>query len=536
MRRYVALLGLVASLTCTLPVMAAGLLTPDAGIVGLGRGGAFTALADDIMAAHYNPAGLWQLDGVQFSGGLILYEQRTTFLREGGEGRWKLDDMGAPVTTEGAYEAVHNQDKFRPIPEVALSIGLDNPDLTFAIGLYAPLAPWLTYPEYGANRYRMTYMRILQGNFFLSAGWRIADFIAVGAGFQLLYIEMKENFWAPSDIQTSSGSSPEHPQWDIHAEFQAQQWKPYWNAGIMVMPKDWLRFGVSFYPSYTFRGKGSVNLEGNVGGDYLKELDETMGQLVEFTDTSSMLVTGTDDDLIVSERVAPILKFGVLVAPTAWLNLEVDAEFQFWKGTDAIQAEGIDVDLMSEDGNTFVEELQSRVADIDACELGLVDCTQLESYKGPTGDGTYSIVQNYKNTFSIRFGGEIQPIQDVLGFRFGYGYESSAVPDETLNITSHDLPKHLLACGVSGRFKGFQAHFTYAHIFYEERTVAEADSVGVQTGLGGTPVNKIDAGTYSAASNILGLNLVFDFTGMHKAAKERKAAAVAQNQGLLASK
>ena len=207
------------------PAWGAGLFTPDTGIVAAGRAGAFIASADDNTALYYNPAGLHLMKGFQVRAGLMGLQNPVTFQRAGGEGRHKLDDTGAYLLdgtggpdVGGTFGEVSNLDKFRPIPEWSISYGFENPDLTIAVGLYAPLAPWISYPLYGANRYRLTKLRLIQGNFAMGLGWRLPaplDFIAIGGTFQIIYISMKQDFWASSDIENTTGSfNPEHPQWD----------------------------------------------------------------------------------------------------------------------------------------------------------------------------------------------------------------------------------------------------------------------------------------------------------------------------------
>ncbi|MDE3036079.1 MAG: outer membrane protein transport protein, partial [Nitrospirota bacterium] len=44
-----------------------------------GQGSAFTAQADDASAVYYNPAGMTQLPGIQFSGGMLFIGGGTSF-------------------------------------------------------------------------------------------------------------------------------------------------------------------------------------------------------------------------------------------------------------------------------------------------------------------------------------------------------------------------------------------------------------------------------------------------------------------------
>ena len=542
---------LVFLLACSwaVPAWCAGLFTPDTGIVAMGRGGAFVATADDNSALYFNPAGLWQMDGLQVRGGMLGMLHPTCFTREGGADRYKLDDWGNPIGMSGDYETVQNENQWRPIPEASVSFGLENPDMTWALGLYAPLAPWLEYPEFGANRYRLTRLGLVQGNLALGWGWRLPgpmNWLAVGATFQVIALEMEQDFWASADLEAEGdGTNPEDPQWDIHTAFSAKQYIPYFNVGLMFIPSERVRIGVSIQPPYTFEGAGSVELHGTSGDRYLEQVKEDFGDLLGLAgidlDTAPLNITGVDDDITVTTHQPAILKAGVAVQPVSWLDLELDGHFEFWSVAEAVVASEIDVPLehCDDDGcQPLQDELQDRVSggaiEIDPCDpaLDLVDCSSLGNYRGSGGDGTYSIALNWKTSYGIRFGGEVQPFKSLgeqVGFRFGYAFESSAVPDETLSLMMIDNNKHLFGLGVSFRDTWLEVHVSYAFILHHTRTIGSDASVGMQTGLSGTAVNKVDAGTYCARDHLFGVNAAFNFSAMHKAAKARK---LARTQGV----
>jgi len=535
---------LVLLIVCSWAVSAsaAGLFTPDTGIVAMGRGGAFVATADDNSALYYNPAGLWQMKGLQVRGGMLGMLHPTCFTREGGEGRYKLDGWGNPVGTAGSYETVHNENQWRPIPEGSISYGLEKLDMTWAIGLYAPLAPWLEYPEYGANRYRLTRLGLVQGNLAFGWGWRLPgpmDWLAVGATFQVVAIEMNQDFWASADLEAEgNGNNPEDPEWDIHTAFSAHQYIPFFNVGLMFIPSDRVRIGLSIQPPYTFEGEGSVELRGATGRHYLEQVKEDFSFLLEGAgidlDTSPLMITGLDEDITVTTHQPAILKAGVAVQPASWIDLELDAHLEFWSVADAVVASDLNVPLehCDEDGcHSLEQELTDRVSggdmEINPCELGVVDCSTLGEYRGPDGSGTYVIEQNWKTSYGIRFGGEVRPFTSLgrrVGFRFGYGFESTAVPDETLSLMMIDNNKHLFGFGASFRDTWLEVHLSYAFVLHHTRTVGSDTSVGMQTGLAGTAVNVVDAGTYCARDHMFGVNAAFNFSAMHKAAKERKMA------------
>ena len=62
----------VSSILFSSSLFAEGFRILDHGAAATGQGAAFSAQADDPSALHYNPAGMTQLKGIQFSAGTLL--------------------------------------------------------------------------------------------------------------------------------------------------------------------------------------------------------------------------------------------------------------------------------------------------------------------------------------------------------------------------------------------------------------------------------------------------------------------------------
>ena len=287
MRRFALCLLL---LVVPLPASAGGLFTPDVGSIGLGRGGAWTGRASDVVGAlYYNPAGLWQVDGWTVSGGLNLHRTHRTFQRADGPA--------------GPYELTESTPHVRPIPEVGIAWGLPKPDLTIALGLYAPPAPIQRFDPDGPGRYRLIDQELIQGNIALAVALRPVPWLSFGASFQLLLMELTESFKASAAVlATGDETNEEDPDWDVTANFTANSVQPYFNVGVMVMPLPWLRIGVSFEPPYKFNGKGHATLDGVVG---------TESSTLELLGEGALHVVGADDDITITAGLPGHLRFGI---------------------------------------------------------------------------------------------------------------------------------------------------------------------------------------------------------------------------------
>jgi len=513
------------------PVRAAGLFTPDTGIVGLGRGGANVTRADDLVSAlHYNPAGLQQLDGFHFQGGLLLLRNNFWLQRPGGDGGadggiYHLDAAGNPIegSLDQLFPRAENTTSFRPIPELGFAFGFDKPDLTIAVGLYAPLAPIQKFSAVGPGRYRLIEQELIQGNFSLCASWKPLPFLAVGASFELLFMQLQESFKASSDFLAAGDTyNAEDPQWDLTALFEARRLRPHFNFGVLVMPTPWLRIGFGVAPPYRFEGRGSASLSGVLGEQYFG------GPAGALAGSEPVYLAGTDSEVEVNIGLPGRLRFGLGFEPILGvLNFEVGVHLELWGGTGDVIASGVDIPLSNDDPADGIEPvpLDQYLDERGICAiLGSIepplDCVSLATYRGPEGDGNVLIPASFDNAFSIRFGGELRPLP-FLGIRFGYLYESPAIPASTQSLTMLDGHKHMASAGLSISLRGERGersladvHFSYAHIFYTTRSIPSLDSLGRTLTLEGVPSNSLDAGDYGGSSDLFGVTIAVQFAAI----------------------
>jgi|GEM_PF-2240856 len=490
--------------------LAGGLFTPDTGTVGLGRGGAWTARASDVAGAlYYNPAGLWQVDGWTLSGGTNLFSAERTFQRAQGE-------------AENPYPLVIKRSHLRAHPEVGIAWGLPKPDLTFALGLTSPLAPIQSYDPLGPGRYRVIEQELEQANVYFGAAIRPHRVIAVGATVQLVYLALRQSFAGQADFLSSGeATNPENPDWDVRAEITGRSLRPQFNIGVMIMPTDWLRIGVSFDPPYRFVGSGQASLSGVVGGE---------SAAVQAFGDGPLYVVGTDD-VQIDLGLPGHLRFGVDLAPIPdVLMFGLDAHFELWNGSGDLRADDVNLPLMYDnpDDDLAAEPLVDYLYRVGLCPVGSaigVDCgndvsqppgdgSSLASFRGD--DGSIVFPAEYRNTWSVRTGVEARPHPGV-GLRFGYLFESPAIPLASQSLIMHDGFKHMLAGGLSMRLGASpsnprpwaELNLTYSHVWYGDRTASAVQSRGRAVVLEGVPANPVDAGTYTASVNQVGLNIAF---------------------------
>ncbi len=128
----------VSSIIFPSPLFAEGFRILDHGAAATGQGAAFSAQADDPSALHYNPAGMTQLKGIQFSAGTLLIGGNIEFKSASGG---KVDgDLGGTIANPPPstfFLTAH-------LP----ALGLKNlPNWTVGIGVTSPFALQTEYPD-----------------------------------------------------------------------------------------------------------------------------------------------------------------------------------------------------------------------------------------------------------------------------------------------------------------------------------------------------------------------------------------------------
>lgn len=530
MRRVVP--ALLSLLLCA-PASAGGLFTPDTGMVGLSRGGANVANAEDIVGAlYYNPAGLVQQNGFNLEGGVIGMQSLRWFQRAGGDGGEELGqfDVGPDgVRIEGsrdrAFQTTTSSPHFRPIPEAGIAFGIEDPDITIALGLYAPMAPTQAFDRYGPGRYRLVEQTLVQGNINLGFAWRPIPWFSFGAGVQLLILSLEQSFVASGDIIAARraeisgevGVNAEDPQWDIYTSFEASQVRPYVNVGVLFEPLPWLRVGATWSPPYDMEGTGSAQLEGTLGEEFFSE-----GAIANLFGDEPVYVKAEDDDITISADLPMQLKLGVRVEPLPGIfDLEVDAHFEFWNPDADIAASNVDMPLMYDDPDRDGEEqpldeyLDTRGTDtFTMCDYisSTEGCAGLDVYRGEGGGGGVAVPAAFGTAWSLRVGGELNPVP-WLGLRAGFAYESAAIPLSTQALTMMDGDKLLGSVGLefrAGAWNGdsvFDVRATYARVEYLDREVSSDVAIARTIALSGVPTNPVDAGTYGGESHYVGLTV-----------------------------
>ncbi len=141
-----------------------------------GQGAAFSAQADDPSALHYNPAGMTQLKGIQFSANTLLIGGTTKFKSAFGprtNGNLGGTIANPPPTT--FYLTAH-------LP----ALGLSNfPKWTLGIGVTTPFALQVEYPNDSIITPVATKASLPLIDIKPTLAYKLNDYIAIGGGLDI---------------------------------------------------------------------------------------------------------------------------------------------------------------------------------------------------------------------------------------------------------------------------------------------------------------------------------------------------------------
>jgi len=456
---------------------AGGLEYPDNGTIAVGRGGAFGARADDLTAIYFNPAGLAGQRGTRLMLNANIINNDVTYTMR---------------DATGEYDPVHNSAGlfFAPMGAISTDFGLKN--ITFALGIYGPSAVGnVQYPENGVQRYELISMETLMAYYTFAFGARLHPKLDIGMSFQWAdmyysrYTEMV-NAWFGDGQGPESGYDAK-----IKIDF-SDRFAFAMLVGAMYRPTPAVTLGLTLRPLPVH-----LNCEGTIKqsypGGFLRSLDEK-GR-VYLSDNGAH----TSFSLPVMLRLAG--RYAHIRGDNEIFDVEADVVYEAW---------------------SLLKEMRVRFdgAMVIKQDVGTDDAHPINEV---------SIPRKYKDTVSVRLGGDYNVIPKKLALRMGGFYESGAVPVSSTNLDFLSFPRFGIGTGVTWSFWGFDLSAAYEHVFVLTQTVpVDGSDLFVQMPMStcqypytsescevqGQPTGrKIGAGKYETGIDVLSVGLTVRFDG-----------------------
>lgn len=505
---------------------AGGTEFPADGVRGLGRGGARFARADDPSVMLRNPAllaDLWD-DQAMLAGHLLLAD--SCFLPTGAYG-WGVNtpdvsDFGdGPVyinAPEGSTDLEGNpisgyaDDPFPEVcyegplpfyPQVALTMKLAD-DLGVGVGFFPPelasLAQWgnrdgtIDTPD-GRRPNPLRYLRSHLNASYFSAlgavGYRVADWIRVGIGFQWQLVVFQATTW---NLRTVSRD----PSFDVRADaFGRDLFIPGAIASVHLVPADPIDVAVGFKWSDRIRGKSKLDLTaGAFGTGEVFEYIDASGVTQRLGSTIPTTVHNNTGEVDNPPIWVPQLSFGVRFAdrlkprPRDWglaqqlagpavedamaterWDIEADVIVYFNSVYDetSLIHDDARVRLPSIDRNGIVGEINATIGECIAWQEAHARGEDVDTSEECPGKSASTTKYKGQDQISLRVGGDYNVLPGVLALRAGGSYESDAQDIGYLNPTTYMLRRYGLHAGLTVRVaQKTDISIAYAHFFHRE--------------------------------------------------------------------
>jgi long-chain fatty acid transport protein len=456
---------------------AGGFDIPGVGSRGLGRGGANVVGVQDISAVHYNPAALAKMRGTTITWNQTLVFHDTTFARAPlGQG---LPDpaaaWGADAGTE--FPLAESSDKFFPLGVMAgvhSDFGLEN--WTFAAALHGPQSVGrLDYPDYGPQSFQLTSLDALLAYYTVGAAWKWRDKVGVGATVTYVdLIHLRYALVVDSTVTPGLSPLPDAASTQLITELDLEdRANATAGLGIWYRPHERVEIAASSRIIPVF-----LEPEGTVNVDKPELVSDDLSARLKM-------------------QLPAIVRGGVRyihdTGEREWFDLELDAVYENWAST-----KRYDID--------FEGTINGQ----------------------PVGD--VSLVKNWRDTVSIRLGGDFNAIPEYLTVRAGGFFETGAMQKNYSHVDFPSFHRGGFGGGFSAGARGVYFTAGYQFVLQEKRTITELAGKVFQErplsqcpeecgGASGVPAN---AGTFESRYHILSLGLDLRFRELLAKRRERR--------------
>jgi len=415
----------------------------------------------DPTALHYNPGALARLDGTRFLWHQNLVFHDTTFHRAPLSDGWGGDAGTTFAPTEDG-ESLFPLGGF-----VALSSDLGQDGWVFAAGVYGPSAVGKhDYPAYGPQSFMLTEMDVVVVYYSLAFSRRWDD--TFGVGFTLQWVDVP-NMEYELVVNGTSSTKPQQfqPVTEDSGTLLLTRMKLQDRmaisgiAGVWWRPVRWLETGLAWrLAPVALRATGGVE-----------------------TDKPTLITDDLTAEMAYS--LPPTARGGVRYVHEEGGRELFDVELDvFWEGWSVVRE--YDIELEGEISGQEVQDLTVQKA--------------------------------WQDSISVRLGGGVQVIEDILEVNAGGYWERGAAPDAYTHLDFPSFDRLGLGLGLTWTLGAFSLSAAWLHVFQEDRTVTESHGKQLQQrplhpcpdeceGYSGVVAN---AGTFESSYDLVSLGVEVD--------------------------
>jgi long-chain fatty acid transport protein len=243
MKPYATVIAFAGGVACSAVVLAdGGYYSGSLGARATGRGGAFTARADDLSAVAYNPAGLTNVEGTQAELGNLISYNAYSYTRA------TTIDYGQSGAPSVSFAKVENAKPWQALdPMIGVVSHLGRKDWAFALAAYAPPGTSnLDFPLGGGQRYMMVAREAMILKYVGSVAWKYQDVFGVGATAEWIHVPRLEYSLVIDGTTFAQAANPVSSTFDMRATMKGSSLFTFNGVlGAWYRPLPSLMFGVS---------------------------------------------------------------------------------------------------------------------------------------------------------------------------------------------------------------------------------------------------------------------------------------------------
>jgi long-chain fatty acid transport protein len=465
-----------------------GYFSGSKGARAAGRAGAFVAKADDLSAAHFNPAGFARVDGWLLQGG-----NRFSYNAHRYERQPTLDyaDTMMGIPNAVGFEEVKNDQPLQlldPTLGVATDFGLE--DWGFALVIFAPAGIGRQeFPEDGGQRYMMIERDSKVVYFTGNVAWKHEDTFGVGLSLQWISVPSLKYSLMVDGEYFLANANPVSSTFDMLTSIEGTDlFTPNLVLGAWYRPLSFLEIGVSGQVIPT-----DMVIDGTLD---VQPLNEMLAGEVTLQRDGELA-----DDVDLTLPLPITARLGVRYihedAGREVFDIEFDVGYESWSRVEAFTL----------DSHGMVAEAFGQDIPIDVIEID----------------------KQWRDTISLHLGSDFMVVSDLLTGRAGFFYETPLAPVEYTHVDFVSGAELGGGLGASLLFGDLELAIAYELRIMPEVSVRESEGRVYQEvpaslceppyqddsvchpELLGQPSPTVNGGTYVASSNIVSLDVLYRF-------------------------
>jgi len=401
---------------------------PDAAAVGMG--GAFVGEADRPSAVYYNPAGIVQMDTMEFSGGITWLQPQIKF---------------ESLTSGNGNTSEMKQDNYI-FPAIFATAPVIKDKLYIGAGEASDFGAGNDWHADSFSRYDTVKDSIENKDIMLVAAYKINDRWSVGAGA----IDDLSKFEHDQALSQNNGV-------DGDALFKANDHAWGFTLASLFKLNDQNQFGLTYKSPIHHTYNGTLYLNnlnnsptfGPLGGGFPGGYSDVFG--------ASSLTTKAVQKLTLPQSVT----LGYSLKPTSKWKVNFDLEWTDWSNT--------------EQQIIYYPNTSAKQASILA-----TDNPQQRSWRSV-----------WSESLGTEYG-----ITDTFRIRGGYDHHQSPVPKNTYDTAFPDSNYNAVSTGFGFDItKNITIDIGYVAVFYQPRSIKNAQGVALSAALGGKYSEFVNIGT-----------------------------------------